>query len=90
MSDGYDRSKDKELFKESFNVGKEKGERYLNVTVNSYDGGEAKIRISPVNKNTDPNADTNKKWIQQKAITSITKEEAQKLIKALEKAITKL
>ena len=90
MSDGYDRNKDKELFKEGINVGKEKGERFINVIAYSYDGGEKKIRLQVANKNTNPNADSDKQWINQKGISSITKSEAERLVKALEKALTKL
>jgi hypothetical protein len=86
----YKRSLDKELFKEGINVGKERGERFINVIAYQYDGGEPKIRLQVANKNTNPNADSDKKWINQKGISSITKDEALKLIKALEKAITKL
>jgi len=87
---GYDRDKDKVLFKEAINVKKEKGERFLNVEVYSYDGGQSKVRIKPVAKNTNPNADSNKQWLQMKAISAIDKAEAQALIKALEKAIYKM
>lgn len=86
----YNRNLDKELFKEGINVNKERGERFINVVAYQYDGGEKKIRFQVANKNTNPNADSDKKWINQKGISSITKEEAQKLVKALEKAITKL
>lgn len=80
----------KEIFKEGVNVHKQNGERYLNVVVYQYDGGQKKIRIQPANKNTNPNADANKQWINVHSITSITKEEAQGLIKLLEKAVYKL
>jgi len=90
MAEGYDRNKDKELFKEGINVGKTKGERFLNVVAYSYDGGTPKIRIQVTNKNTDPKADAKKKWVNQKGISSISKEEAKALVKALEKAIYKL
>ena len=86
----YDRNKDKQLFKEGINVNKERGERYINVVAYSYDNGTPKIRLQVSNKNTNPNADSNKQWINQKGISSITKEEAKGLVKALEKAITKL
>lgn len=86
----FDRSKMKEIFKEGINVGKARGERYLNVVVYSYDGGELKIRIQPANKNTNENCDSNKKWINQHSITGITKEEVKGIIKLLEKAICKL
>ena len=90
MSDGYSREKDKQLFKEGINVGKEKGNRYLNVIAYSYDGGTPKVRIEVSSKNTNPNADEKKKWIRQKGISSITKAEAEGLIKLLEKALIKL
>ena len=86
MSEGYDRDKDKVIFKDAVKTEK----RYLNVEVYSYDGGAAKIRIRPVAKNSNPNADANKKWINQKAISGITKEEIGGLINALEKAQAKL
>lgn len=90
MSEGYDRNKEVSEKIEGINVGKERGERFLNVEVYSYDGGSRKIRIKPVSKNTNPNADSSKKWINQKAVSSITKEEAKQLIKALQKAVVKL
>ena len=86
----YDRNKDVELFKEGINVNKERGERFINVIAYQYDGGEKKVRLQVANKNTNPNADSNKQWINQKGISSITKDEVVKLIKALEKAVTKL
>ena len=89
-NEGYDPSKNKELFKEGVNVHKERGERYLNVVAYQYDGGVPKIRIQPLNKNTNPNCDPQKQWVNQHSITGISKEEAQGLIKALEKAIYKL
>jgi len=89
-NEGYDRSKDKQLFKEGINVGKERGNRYLNIVAYQYDGGEPKIRIEVSNKNTNPNADAKKQWIRVHGISQITKEEAQGLIKLLEKAVYKL
>lgn len=86
----YDRNKDVQLFKEGINVNKERGERYINVVAYQYDGGEKKIRLQVSNKNTNPNADSNKQWINQKGISSITKEEAKGLVKLLEKAIYKI
>ena len=80
---GYDRTKDIVLFKDSAKSEK----RYLNVEVYSYDGGPTSIRIRPCAKNTNPNADPNKKWINQKGISQISKEEAQGLIKVLQVAI---
>jgi len=87
MSEGYDRNKDKTLFKEAVHA---EEKRYLNVEVYSYDGGAIKARIKPVSKNTNPNADSNKQWINQKAITGMTKAEVKDVIIALEKAITKM
>jgi len=84
--DGYDRNKDKILGK--FFSKTEK--RYLNVLAYSYDGGEHKIRIVPATKNSNPNADANKQWIQAKGISGITKQEAKDLVVALEKAISSL
>lgn len=87
MSEGYDRTKDNVIFKEAVKTEK----RYLNVEVFSYDGGEKKIRIRPVSKNTRPDAvGTKKEWINGKALSGITKEEIGALIIALEKAQTKL
>lgn len=83
---GYDRDKDKILGK--FFSKTEK--RYLNVLAYSYDGGEPKIRIVPATKNTNPNADSNKQWIQAKGISGITKSEAIDLIQALKNAVAKL
>jgi hypothetical protein len=79
-----------ELFKKGVNVGKERGERYLNVIAYQYNGGEKKLRIQPANKNTNPNADANKTWINVHSISSITKDEAKGLIKLLEQAICKI
>jgi hypothetical protein len=90
MSEGYDKSKDKVLFKEGINVRKQRGERFLNVVVYSYDGGEPKIRIQVTNKNTNPNASDKQKWVNQKGLSSIDKAEAEALLKALEKAIYKM
>ncbi len=86
----YDPKKNVELFKKGVNTHKERGERYLNVIAYQYDSGEKKIRIQPANKNTNPNADKDKTWINVHSITSITKEEAVELIKLLEQAITKI
>lgn len=90
MSDGYDQSKDKKLFKESINVHKEKGERFLNVIAYSYDGGDPKVRIQVANRNTNLDAPDDKKWINQKGISQLTKEEVDGLINALQKAKAKL
>jgi len=86
MAEGYKRELDKVLLKKAVMTEK----RYLNVEAYSYDGGQAKVRIRPVSKNTNPNADANKKWINQKAISGITKEEVEGLIVALEQVKTKL
>lgn len=86
----YKRELDKQLFKEGVNVNKTRGERYINVVAYSYDNGTPKIRIQISNKNTNPDAPDNKKWINQKGISSITKDEAKGLIKLLEKAVYKL
>lgn len=86
----YEKSKDEILFKEGVNVGKEKGNRWINVVVASYDGGEKKIRLQVSNKNSNPNCDTKKQWINMPGISSVTKAEAQGLVKLLEKAIIKL
>lgn len=86
MAEGYDRNLDKVIFKDS--VRSEK--RFLNVELYSYSGGQPKVRIKPVSQNTNPSADPNKKWINQKAISAITKEEVVGLISALEKCLIKL
>lgn len=86
MAEGYNKSLDKVLFKEAIRSDK----RYLNIEAYSYDGGQTKIRIKVTAKNTNAEADANKKWINQKGISAITKEEAEGLIIALEKAIIKL
>lgn len=83
---GYDRTKDVILGK--FFSKTEK--RYLNVIAYNYDNKGAKIRIVPATKNTNPNADANKQWIQVKGISGITKVEAIALVEALEKAISKI
>jgi len=90
MSEGYDRNKDVQLFKEGINVNKEKGARFLNVIAYQYDGGEPKVRIQVANKNTNPNAPTEKQWINQKGISQLTKPEVDGLINALQKAKSKL
>lgn len=87
----YKRELDEQLFKEGINVGKTKGERFINVIAYQYDGGEKKIRLGVANKNSNPDAvGTKKEWVNQTGISSITKAEAERLIKALEKAVTKL
>lgn len=82
-SSGYDKSKDKQIGKFFSKTDK----RYINVIAYSYDGGPKKIRISTASKNTNPNADKDKQWIQGKAISGITKEEAVGLINSLEQAV---
>ena len=68
MSDGYDKSKDVELFKKGINVNKEKGERYINVKAYQYDGGEKKIRFEVRNRNIKA-IGTDKEWVGQKGIS---------------------
>jgi len=85
MSEGYDRDKDKVLFKTFSKTEK----RYLNVEVYSYDEGETKVRIRPTSKNTNPNAEEKKQWINQKAISGLTKDEVKGLISSLEKTLVK-
>ena len=81
---GYDRNKDKILGKFFSKTDK----RYLNVLAYQYDGGTKKIRISPSNKNTNPNnTDPKKAWVNVPGISGITKEEAQGLVIALQAAI---
>ena len=86
----YNRDLDVELFKKAINVGKEKGERFINVKAYQYNDGEKKVRLEVRNKNTNPDAPADKKWIGQKGISSLTKPEVQALIKALEQALTKI
>jgi len=90
MAEGYNRDLDVQLFKEGVNVQKKRGNRWINVIAYQYDGGEKKIRIEVSNKNTNPDANDKKKWIRQKGISSITKDEAKGLIELLEKALIKL
>lgn len=80
---GYDRTKDVVIFKACSKTEK----RYLNVEVYSYDGGATKIRIRPTVKNTNPEADKNKQWINMKGISQLTVEEANGLIKSLTDAV---
>jgi len=80
---GYDRNKDVVIHKAVCKTDK----RYLNVEVYSYDGGAKKARIKPVAKNTNPNADSNKQWINQKAISGLTQEEVIGLIKSLNEVV---
>jgi predicted NAD/FAD-dependent oxidoreductase len=85
-SSGYDRNLDKVLGKYFSKTDK----RYINVVAYRYNDGPPRIRIQPSNKNTNPNADANKQWINQPAISGITKEEAQSLIFALNSAVKAL
>jgi hypothetical protein len=55
--------------------------------VYSYNGGPTSIRIRPNNKNTNEQADPNKKWIPGKSISQISKQEATELIAKLTEAI---
>ena len=80
---GYKKELDLEIYKGSVKSDK----RFLNVGVFSYNNGPVCIRIRPTAKNTNPDADANKKWINQPGINQITKEEAQGLIEELKKAI---
>ena len=82
---GYDRNKDKVIHKVTSKTEK----RYLNVELYSYDGGESKVRIRPVTKNSNPDADSKKQWIQQKAISGLTQDEVVALINSLEEIVTK-
>lgn len=79
---GYDRNLDKVLHKELV----KSENKFLNVEVFSYNGGTIKMRIKPVEKNTNPQADPNKKWINKSAISGLTKQEALDLAIALKKA----
>lgn len=83
---GYDRTLDKIIAK----FGSKSEKRFLNVLVYSYNGGATKIRISPVAENTNPNAEANKKWINQAGISGITVDEAKNLIANLQKAINEI
>lgn len=82
---GYDRNKDKVIHKAMSKTEK----RYLNVEAYSYDGGATKVRIRPVAKNTNPNADSKKQWINQKAISGLTQDEVLGLIKSLNEMVDK-
>ena len=85
MSEGYDRKKDVVLHKAFSKTDK----RYLNVELYSYDGGATKVRIKPVAKNTNPKAEANKIWINQKAISGLSQEEVVGLIKSLNEVVAK-
>jgi len=85
QKEGYNKLKDKELAKVFGKV----GEKYWNVTINSYDGKPPKIRIMPRSKNTNPNADKNKQYITQKGLTGLTKDDAKELAKLLEQIVDK-
>jgi len=80
---GYDRNKDKVIHKTVSKTEK----RYLNVEAYSYDGGATKVRIKPVVKNTNPNCDSNKKWLNMKAISGLSMEEVLGLIKSLNEIV---
>lgn len=82
---GYDRSKDKELAKVFGKV----GDKYWNVTINTYDGKPPKIRITPRSKNTNPNADKDRQYITGKSLTGLTKEDAMEVSKLLEQIVAK-
>ena len=81
---GYKRELDLEIWKGS--VKSEK--RYINVQVASYNNGPTAIRLRPCAKNTNPNAEPNKKYINLPGINGISKQEAIDLIKVLTEAIT--
>ena len=83
-SDGYKKELDLEIFKGSVKSDK----RFINVQVASYNNGPAAIRLRPCAKNSNPNAEQNKKWINLPGINGITKDEATQLIKVLQEAIT--
>jgi carbohydrate-binding DOMON domain-containing protein len=80
---GYKRELDMEIWKGSVKSDK----RFINVQVASYNGGAAAIRLRPCAKNTNPDAEQNKKWINLPGINGITKDEATQLIKVLGDAI---
>jgi hypothetical protein len=82
--EGYNKDLDLVLYKGCSKTEK----RYLNVEVYSYNGGPTSVRIRPCSKNTKADADPNKKWINQKGISQISKDEAAQLIKVLQEAIT--
>ena len=79
---GYDRNLDKQIAK--FSSKSEK--RFLNVIVYEYNGGATKIRISPVESNSNPNAEANKKFINKPGISGLTAQEARDLAANLIKA----
>ena len=84
QKEGYRRELDLEIWKGS--VKSEK--RYINVQVASYNNGPTAIRLRPCAKNTNPNAEPNKKYINLPGINGISKQEAIDLIKVLTEAIT--
>lgn len=86
MPEGYDRNKDNVIHKGLVKAEK----RLINVEVYSYDGGAKKLRLAPVGKNTNPNADPNKKWIKQKAISALSFEEATQLVTEIKNALPHL
>ena len=59
----YQREKDKIIFKEGYSEKREKNVRFLNSVVYSYDNSPTKVRIEVSNRNSNPNAPDNKKWI---------------------------
>lgn len=83
----YKRELDKELFKKGANP---TGNKWLNVGVYSYDGGDPKVRIQPSGLNKNAKDGDKNRWINQKALTGIVKSEVQELIKLLEQAVTKM
>lgn len=80
---GYDRNKDKVIHKAVSKTEK----RFLNVILYKYDTNEPKVRICPVAKNTNPNCDSNKKWINQKSISGLSQAEVLSLINALNEVV---
>lgn len=82
----FDRSKYVEVSKYFSKTEK----RYINVQVYEYDNNGIKLSMIPATKNTNSNADANKKWIKGKGISGLTKEEAQALVTALNNAISKM
>ena len=80
---GYDRNKDVTLHKAVSKTEK----RYLNVILYKYDNNEPKVRICPVAKNTNPNCDDKKKWINQKSISGLSQVEVLNLIQALNEVV---
>lgn len=78
---------DKNLDIVTFKGAAKSDKRFLNIEVYSYNNGPIGIRIRPCEKNSNEQADANKKWINKPGISQITRDEATQLIKVLGDAI---